>query len=165
MFPLTFRPVPDHEPGIIFSLLKRAYADMRRQDPDFYTYWEPFWQVYDEHIFKYPRTVGECGFVSYADDELVGFASWDPRQRPTCIIGHNVILPEFRQNRFGMQQMTEVIRRIRARGFSKAVVTTNEHPFFRPAQRMYRACGFTETRRFIGDDPNHSPMIEYELLL
>lgn len=165
MPPLTFKPIPDHEPGIVFSLLQHAYAGMSQHDPEFIKYWEPFWKVYDEYIFKYPDTVGACGFISYADEQVVGFASWDPRKYPTCLIGHNVILPAFRRNGYGTQQMNEALRRIRIRGFSKVIVTTNEHPFFAPAQRMYQACRFVETRRFIGEDALQSRMIEYELPL
>ena len=31
------------------------------------------------------------------------------------------------------------------------MVTTGEHKFFLPAQKMYVSCGFKETRRFFGD--------------
>ncbi len=44
-------------------------------------------------------------------------------------------------------------------------MTTGDHPFFRPAQRMYQACGFQEVGRGCRDPRTTLPMIDYELLL
>jgi len=46
--------------------------------------------------------------------------------------------------------------------FKKAIVSTNEHQFFYPAQRMYVACGFSEKRRFQGGRNRDYVMVEYE---
>jgi hypothetical protein len=46
----------------------------------------------------------------------------------------------------------------------KASVSTGDHRFYIPAQRMYLACGFREIRRnveWIRPNP-HFKMIEYE---
>jgi hypothetical protein len=51
---------------------------------------------------------------------------------------------------------------LKSKGFHKATVTTADEPFFTPAQRMYRACGFTETARRQEDNRR---LIDYQLLL
>lgn len=43
-----------------------------------------------------------------------------------------------------------------------ARVSTSDHPFFVPAQRMYAACGFREVRRIRWDRDPGLRMIEYE---
>ena len=44
-----------------------------------------------------------------------------------------------------------------------ARVSTNDHPFFVPAQRMYVACGFREARRMPWDRDPRYQTIEYEM--
>lgn len=159
---LTFEPIPGHAPGVILCLLRAAYAGMLQYDPDFIHKWEPGWKEYDDEIFKYPDTIGKAGFISYAGSDIVGFSSWDPRQWPIGIIGHNCILPEFRDRGYGKQQIKETIKRFQAGFCTKAVVTTSDHPFFLPARRIYESYGFRETRRFT---EGSLPMIEYQLIL
>ena len=120
----------------------------------------------DRGAFENPDTIGACTFITCLDGQPIGFASYDPRQGPDlAIIGHNCILPEYQQRGFGRQQITEVLRRLKAKGFHKVVVTTSDHPFFAPAQRMYQSCGFRESRRF--KQSQHAPCrtIEYEIEL
>jgi hypothetical protein len=41
---------------------------------------------------------------------------------------------------------------------------TSEHPFFQPAQKMYRNCGFLEKeKRSGGPDPRYK-LVEYEMV-
>jgi GNAT superfamily N-acetyltransferase len=136
---------------------------MIRHDSDFIRHWEPSWREYDNEVFSYPNTVGKAGFISYKGTDIVGFGSWDPRQWPTGIIGHNCILPRFRCNGYGKQQISEIIRQFQAAHFTKAIVSTMDHVFFLPACRMYEACGFRETRRYVG--PRETLLIEYERIL
>jgi len=102
-----------------------------------------------------PTPWGACVFLTGLDGLIVGFASWDPRQRPRYgIVGHNCILPEFQGRGFGREQIQEVLRRFRGLGIQTARATTCDHPFFAPAHRMYQACGFREVRRMPWDrDP------------
>ena len=105
-------------------------------------------------------------FLSWSGDQVVGFASYDPRQRPQSgLVGHNCILPEFHGQGFGRQQIREIVRRFRAMGIRMARASTAENPFFVPAQAMYTACGFRETGRHPWEgDPSHD-VIEYEMRL
>jgi len=162
---LSFKPLTAHKSGIIFNLLKESYSELAKIKPDHILKWEKDWKEYDNDIFQYPNTIGVCGFISYLDAEIVGFASYDPRKYPIGIIGHNCILPQFRGNGYGKQQINEILKWFRKMNFKKAIVSTNEHEFFYPAQRMYIACGFREKRRFFEGDIRDSMMIEYERML
>ena len=107
--------------------------------------------------------MGACLFLTRLDGVLVGFASWDPRQRPRLgIVGHNCILPEFRGRGYGRTQIEEVLRRFKGMGIQTACVTTCDHPFFAPAHRMYQACGFHEVRRIPWDRDPSLMVIECE---
>jgi GNAT superfamily N-acetyltransferase len=102
-------------------------------------------------------------FVTSSQDEIIGFGSFDSRQGPEFgIIGQNCILPEFRGNGYGEQQIREILNRFRTMGIKKAVVSTSEHPFFLSAQRMYLSCGFQEKRRYTGGPDPRYRLIEYE---
>lgn len=162
MPPLTFKPLSEHKPGTIFTLLRESYKGLAKIKSKYITEWEKDWIEYDNDIFQYPDTIGSCGFVSYLGIEIVGFASYDPRKYPTGVIGHNCILPQFRGNGYGKQQINEILERFRKMNFKKAIVSTNEHKFFYPAQRMYLTCGFREVRRFLGEGDRDYVMIEYE---
>lgn len=115
--------------------------------------WQEDWKQYDEDVYKFPETIGASGFITTYNEKMIGFGSYDPRQRPEFgIIGHNCILPEFRGKGFGKAQVLEIIRTLKELGVKKVKVTTGEHPFFNPAQKMYASCGFFETRRFCTQD-------------
>ncbi len=93
----------------------------------------------------------------------MGFASYDSRQAPDVgIVGHNCIVPEFQHRGIGATQMSEVLRRLRARKIHRARVPTLDLSFFAPARRMYVHAGFSETTR--GPYPNRPELtlIEYE---
>ena len=152
---LIFTPIADHLPGTIFSLLRESYALL----------WNPKleenFRKADRETFDNPDTIGPCSFITCLDGEPIGFACYDPRPGPNlALIGHNCILPKFQRQGFGTQQLAEIIRRLRERGFHTITVTTSDHPFFVPAQKMYLACGFRELRRF-GQQPDQT--IEYQL--
>jgi len=159
---LVFKPIPGHEQGLIFRMLQAAYVSPARFEAGLLAAWAPEWQAYDAEIFDAPDTVGAAGFVTYLGPDIIGFASWDPRQHPTGIIGHNCILPEFRGNGYGQKQVAEVLRRLQAAGFTRARVATGDLDGFLPAQKMYLACGFRETKRI--SDPRHGAwqLIEFE---
>ncbi|MFC1461158.1 GNAT family N-acetyltransferase [Verrucomicrobiota bacterium] len=160
---LRFTSPHDQEPGLIVSMLRQSYAELIESAPE---HWGPEilkWEQFDREVFEHPETVGSCVFLSWSDDQLVGFGSYDPRQRPEFgIVGHNCVLPEFRGNGFGKQQIREILRRLQARGIKRAKVSTADHPSFISAQRMYAACGFQETRRHPWDGDASQTVIEYE---
>jgi len=155
-----------HQRGLIASMLKRSYADLVELDQQHWGPEVPKWEEFDREVFEHPDTVGTCVFLTWSGDRLVGFASYDPRQRPEFgIVGHNCVLPEFRGNGFGKQQIQEIVRRFRAMGIRLAQVSTSENPFFTPAQRMYTACGFRETGHRPWDGDASRNVIEYEMKL
>jgi GNAT superfamily N-acetyltransferase len=163
---LRFTPFAEHQPGTVLSLLSHSYAAYLALDPQAAGTWPPSWAAYDREVYYCPTTVGACGFVTCLDREPVGFASWDRRSHPIGIVGHNCVLPAFRGRGYGTAQIRRVLEILRARGFRQVRVTTGDHPFFLPAQRMYAACGFREVARGRGD-PHVSAfgVIEYHLVL
>jgi GNAT superfamily N-acetyltransferase len=163
---LRFTSPHDQQPGVIASVLKRSYDHLAESDPK---HWGPEvmkWEDFDREVFKHPDTIGSCVFLSWSGDQLVGFGSYDPRQKPALgVVGHNCILPEFRGRGFGKKQIREILRRFQTQGIRRAKVSTGAHPFFVPAQRMYTACGFQETGRHPSDGDPSQDAIEYEMEL
>jgi GNAT superfamily N-acetyltransferase len=163
---VAFTPFTQHRPGIIVSLLSRSYAAYLALDPQAARTWPADWAACDRDVFRFPDTVGACGFVTCLDGQAIGFASWDPRAYPAHgVIGHNCILPPFRGNGYGRAQIHRVLEILRARGFREARVTTGDHPFFGPAQQMYEACGFREVGHNPPDPHTAFGTIDYELSL
>ena len=162
---IAFTPFAEHGPGLVLSLLSRSYAAYLALDPQAARAWPADWATYDREVFERPDTVGACGFVTCQDGEPVGFASWDPRGYPTGLIGHNCVLPALQGRGYGTAQIRRVLDILRRRGFRRARVSTGDHPFFLPAQRMYAACGFQEIGRSRLDPRVTLGMIEYELSL
>ena len=148
------------------SLLSQSYADYFQYDPECKKVWQKDWERYSKDVFQYPDTVGACGFVTCLEDTAIGFASWDPRQLPEIgIIGHNCILPAFQGNSFGKKQIMRVLDILMEKGCRRVRVTTGEHFFFRPAQRMYMSCGFREVKHRSANPPAKLGTIDYELFL
>ncbi|UCC73813.1 MAG: GNAT family N-acetyltransferase [Gemmatimonadota bacterium] len=161
---IAYEPFAAYERGVILELLSESYSQLLQELPagkvaellgD--------WREYDEAVFGEPGTVGTCGFVTSLSGEVIGFASWNPTKWPAVgIIGHNCILPKYRCRGYGRQQIREILRRFSDAGFKRAVVQTDEHPFFEPARRMYLKCGFEEVTRHPGVLLEDYAMIEYE---
>jgi GNAT superfamily N-acetyltransferase len=159
---LEFRPITEHEPGILASLLERSYAEIASADVRFLENERSKWLAFDTEAFGNPDTVGRCVFITCLNGTPIGFGSFDPRQGPEMgVIGHNCILPEYRGRGFGKAQIQEIVRRMRALGIRNAVVTTGESRLFAPAQRMYELCGFRETRRYVQSPDDGFRLIEY----
>jgi GNAT superfamily N-acetyltransferase len=160
-----FVPLTEEKPGTIAAMLRASYAGLLESDTR-WTSEQANWDEYDRLVFAHPETVGVCLFLTRVNGDIVGFASWDPRQKPRYgIVGHNCILPQFRGQGLGKQQIQEVLRRFHRLGIQTARATTCDHPFFVPAQRMYIACGFREVRRTAWDRDRNRVLIEYELTL
>ncbi len=163
MSDLIFTSPHIQKSGTIAAILKLCYGDLVSSDPDLWTREIEGWERFDSDIYKNPATMGECTFLSWWGDQLVGFASYDPRQWPSLgIIGHNGILPLYRGRGFGRQQIAEILRRFQKLGFERAKVSTLDHPFFVPAQRMYLSCGFYESGRIPWKGSPKYRLIEYE---
>jgi len=162
---IAFTPFAEHEPGLVLSLLSRSYAPYLALDSQAARAWPTDWAAYDREVSQHPDTVGACGFVTCLEGRPVGFASWDPRGRPTSVSGHNCVLPAFQGQGYGTAQIRRVLEILRTRGFEHVRVTTGDHPFFLPAQRMYEACGFREIARGHRDPRVALRMIDYQLSL
>ena len=163
---LTFEPVIQRDVGTIVALLTESYIELLLTGQPFWQSERRNWARFDAEVFDNLATIGRCVFLTRRDGDLVGFSSFDPRGGPSsAVIGHNCILPGFRGQGFGKDQIIETLRRLEVRSIRKAVVSTGVHPFFLPAQRMYLACGFQETRRYPGHPELGSQIVEYEMLL
>ena len=139
---LIFTQSSEYKSGSIYRLLSICYAGILDDELN-----EQFRQ-FDREVFENVETVGACTFITTLNSDIIGMASYDPRQAPKLgIIGHNCILPENQKKGYGKQQILEVIKRLKLRDIIRATVSTSEHPFFEPARKMYLSCGFTELKR------------------
>ena len=161
---LIFESIAQHKSGILTSLLVESYGELLSSGEHFWQDEKANWVKFDREVFDNPTTVGQCVFLTRFNAELVGFSSFDPRNGPSFgVIGHNCILPTFRGQGFGKDQIRETLRRMEMRSIKKVVVSTSEHPFFTPAQRMYRSLGFKESKRSPGHPQLGYQIIEYEM--
>jgi GNAT superfamily N-acetyltransferase len=156
---VQFAIAAQFESGQVFSLLSEAWAELWNDEL------AQKIRQFDTEVYANPTTVGACTFITTLDDVPVGMFSWDPRKRPVAIIGWNCVLPRHRRAGIGKTQITAMLARFKRAGFRKVVVTTGDHPFFVPAQKMYLACGFTEVSRHPALHSQQSDTIDYELLL
>lgn len=156
---MDYLAVDNFEKGTVFELLYRAFEPLITPEL------EAKLKQYDEECFSNPDTAGASLFLTRFDGELIGMASWDPRQHPKAIVGYNCILPGFQRIGFGKLQLLEVLNRLALKGFTEAAVTTGDHPFFVPSQKLYSSCGFQEVRRNNESrDPRYGS-IDYHLTL
>jgi GNAT superfamily N-acetyltransferase len=157
---LKFEPITKYERGLIFRLLSQSFAEVLNDEL------QAKIKQFDNDAFENPDTVGACVFVSTLKGEVIGMASYDPRQGPQMgIIGWNCVLPEHRGKGIGRMQIEEILRRFKNSGFEKAFVRTGEHPFFSPAQKMYEQCGFHLSKRHETGDQPGCGTLDYEMEL
>jgi ribosomal protein S18 acetylase RimI-like enzyme len=150
-------------PGAIARLLNESYAQLVEAEQGLWKAEKANWEESDRNVFANPNTIGACTFLSWHGENMVGFFSFDPRPRPAFgVIGHNCILPQYRRRGFGKAQIHEILREFEQRGIGEARVSTNDHPFFLAAQRMYIACGFIEVGRTPWDRDQRRNTIHFE---
>ena len=163
---LTFVPISLFSPGTLADLIRRSYAELVEQWPEYWKEEGAKWDDFDRQAFAHPETIGKCVFVSLLDGQPIGLASYDPRQAPRYgMVGQNCVLPEFRGRGLGRRQILEVLRRFGEQRIESARVTTSEHPFFLPAIKMYQGLGFREIRRFAGGPDPEYRIIELQMPL
>jgi GNAT superfamily N-acetyltransferase len=161
---INFTSPLDYDRGIIAHLLKESYRELVLSNPRLWRQEEAKWDEFDEEVFLYPDSVGNCVFLTLLERRIIGFGSYDPRHKPEYgIIGHNCILPKFRGKGYGKRQLLEILRRFQSIGIKTAKASTNSHPFFIPARRMYMSCGFMEVGRRPWDVDYFLDIIEYKM--
>ena len=140
----------DIKTGTIFKALCTSYKG-----------WEDFpkcisdWEQFDKDIHDFPDTIGSSGFGTTIGNIFVGFISWDPRQFPSyVIIGHNCVLPAYRNHGIGKHQISHALKKFQEMGFRSAKVSTSRDQFFAPARKMYESCGFVECKSYRSDGVN-----------
>ena len=122
---VEFRAVTAYEAGTVFSLLAESFAGLWNAEL------EERMRGFDREVFENPDTVGACVFVTEVDGQVVGMASYDPRQGPAVgVIGYNCVRPTLQGKGYGKKQIEEILRRLKARGFKKVVVTTGGRSVF-----------------------------------
>ncbi len=151
--------------GLVFDLLYGAYKELI-DDPSLERREEFIagLKKFDKEIAERPE-IAHCTFVTCFDSQPIGLFSFDPRNCPEYgIIGHNCILPEYKGQGYGIKQVEEILKIFQEKNCRKVIVTTGDHPFFIPAQKMYLRCGFNEMSRGELSHYGHK-MIEYEKVL
>ena len=94
---LEFKKLTNYKEGLIYSILIRSYEELLKQKPNLENKWKQDWRQYDKDIFQFPETIGSSVFITVYKEIVIGFGSYDLRQRPDLgIIGHNCVLPEYR---------------------------------------------------------------------
>ncbi len=162
---LAFTKLNAHPPGTIEELASGGFSEFFQYDPSREEPWWTEWRNYDRAIQERPE-VAASGFVTRLEGTPVGMASWRPIVVHEIVrIGLNCVLPEYRGQGIGARQIREILRILRQRGVHTVKVTTGEHDFFKPARRMYKSCGFTETERREKEDEPGFRIVKYELRL
>ena len=150
--------LPEIKPGLIYKALCTSYKGW-----DEFSKWKDEWQQFDKDIHVFPNGIGSSGFCTLSRENFVGFISWDPRQFPLhVIIGHNCVLPKYRNQGIGKHQISSALKEFQKKGFQYARVSTKRDQFFKNARRMYESCGFVECAPYRNDGEN---MIYYSIEL
>ena len=159
---LRFMPSDLAPQGTVLEIIEASYRDYLACFPEIWTREQKGWKELDQLAAEIP---GTWIFLSCCADKIVGMASFDPRNFPKAIIGHNCIIPEFRGRGFGKLQVVELLRRIKERSFTEIEVTTGDDDFFEAARRMYKSCGFKEVeRKKISSKPFPCGQVLYRLI-
>ena len=144
------------EPGNVYKALYTSYREWED-----YSRWQNDWKQFDKDIHDFPDTIGSSGFATLFKKNITGFISWDPSNFPLyAIIGHNCVLPEYRNRGIGKHQVSSAVTRFMKYGFESAKVSTRRDPFFKYARKMYESCGFIECAPYRDDGEN---MIYYSI--
>lgn len=157
---VLFNDASVYQKGLIESLLLSAYQDIpttTQEDKESFT-------AFDSELHDHPRWLGKYVFITSVDGIPTGFVSFDPRQKPIAVIGHNCVSPDYKGRELGKKQLLHALAEIKNQGFSKVVVSTCTNDYFIPAQKMYVSCGFIETRKFYKEDTDIE-MVEFEINL
>jgi len=157
---LTFTKATQFDPGAVYAILSACFAEILDATL------ERKLRQFDRDVFANPDTIGACTRITSVAGRTVGLASYDPRQGPQLgLIGYHGVLPPFRRQHYGRRQIDEIIRTLTARRFAAVRVTTSLHPFFKPARRLYEACGFHEIQRTPPSGKHTHLLVVYQMNL
>lgn len=134
---LEFRKVSEFKRGTLYHLLQDAYSFDQRCGEC----WDEDWKKFDDFFYDHLKIADQYGFITVLDGEVIGLASWDPRNRPEYVeIGHNCIATKYKGNGYGKRQLQEAIDRIKTyEGLKKIMVGTNSNLV---APHNYESVGF-----------------------
>ncbi|MFX1479610.1 MAG: GNAT family N-acetyltransferase [Promethearchaeota archaeon] len=103
---LKFQPISEFEGDTLYNLLTFSYTGSPLDNDENI---KQKWADFDIETYNNLETVDKCVFITELNNKAIGFASYDPRQKPIGIIGHNCIVPKYRGNGYGKQQILEII--------------------------------------------------------
>ena len=159
---LEFRRITDYQRGLLYDILRDAYAfDERCAEC-----WGANWRESDDFFFDHPPIAEKYGFVTCFEGEPIGFICWDPRNRPEYVeIGHNGIRTAFKGRGFGKAQLSEAVRRIKAyEGLKEIRVLTSSRLI---APKNYESVGFElyDRKANTGADAFSGDYLYYRIVL
>ncbi|NTV31044.1 GNAT family N-acetyltransferase [candidate division WWE3 bacterium] len=162
---LTFKGIQSIQPGTLFTLLIDSYQRLLMEDRQNAEKYVQQWHETDSISFTNPDTIGKYVVVSFIENEPIGFITYDPRNFPEYgIIGQNCIIPEYKGNGYGTQQLEYVLSLFSQAGCTSARVSTGSIDFFKPAQKMYQNAGFKLVDQKVNEIWGH-PELFYEKIL
>ena len=98
---ITFTPISLYKRGELSNLIRKSYANLVNEYPEYWKSEEAKWDNFDKSAFDNPN-IGKCLFITCLEDIVIGLASWDSRNWPKYgIIGQNCVLPEYRSCGYG----------------------------------------------------------------
>jgi len=154
-----------YQPGDLFNLIYSSYKELiKGYSPKNRQKYIGEWKKFDKNAFN-NLDIGKCVFVTCCNGKPVGVVSYDPRNFPEYgVIGQNCVIPSSQGQEIGEKQVLEILRIFKENHCRVAKVTTGDHPFFVPAQKMYLSGGFKEAKRRREDDKDFGE-IDYEVNL
>lgn len=151
---------PEQTPvGTTLKLIHSCYSTYAQTHPDLVNSWIPRWTDFDSIVYADTNISKSFCFFTMYNNQIVGFCSWDPREKPKAIIGDNCILPEYQGLKLGKAQMLHTLDVLKNHGFTYAIVHTGRDSFFSGARFMYESCGFEMLNEICED------VIEYKVRL
>lgn len=158
---LIFNSISTYKEGDLFAILQKSYEGLLLLKIKNKEKYIENWKQFDRNSFNNSK-IGKCVFVTCLDNKSIGLCSYDPRQFSRIgIIGHNCILPDYRNHGYGTKQIEYLLNIFKNNHCKKAKVETGSIEFYTTAQKMYLNLGFKEVGRYF-DKIRDYEVIEYE---
>jgi len=150
---IAFRQVDDSEIDLIAEMAVRAWTPIYKAynevlGNELFERMHPNWSVDKaEQVRNAARTRPGMVWVSELNGRIVGFATFKVDEAAGVgEIGNNAVDPEFQGRGIGKRQHREVLRLLRERGLTHAIVQTNTDDAHAAARASYEKVGFREMR-------------------